>query len=127
MNSEQLGGIGEISPPKLPQFISQYRFFFNPIRYTSLGLAVCEAMMVGLPIVAFATTEIATTIRNGENGYIDTDIRRLIEYMRTLLSDSTLAGRLSRGARQTAQQRFSIERFIHDWDMVFRSVCRSNN
>ncbi|HEY7293418.1 MAG TPA: glycosyltransferase family 1 protein, partial [Dehalococcoidia bacterium] len=40
MGAEELGGIGEIPPPKLPAFIARYRFFFNPIRYTSLGLAV---------------------------------------------------------------------------------------
>ena len=34
---------------ELPAFMSRYRFFFNPIRYTSMGLAVIEAMMVGLP------------------------------------------------------------------------------
>jgi len=44
--------------------IFQDRFFFNPIRYTSLGLAVCEAMMVGMPIIGLATTEMATTVQN---------------------------------------------------------------
>jgi NAD(P)-dependent dehydrogenase (short-subunit alcohol dehydrogenase family) len=31
----------------------------KPVRYTSLGLAVCEAMMLGLPIIGLATTETA--------------------------------------------------------------------
>ncbi len=31
-------GLGEVLHPQLPAFISRYRFFFNPIRYTSLGL-----------------------------------------------------------------------------------------
>ena len=42
---------------------SHYRFFFNPIRYTSLGLAVCEAMMIGMPIIGLATTEMAAVDR----------------------------------------------------------------
>jgi hypothetical protein len=49
MDTLKIGGLGEILHPQLPSFISQYRFFFNPIRYTSLGLAVLEAMMTGMP------------------------------------------------------------------------------
>ncbi len=61
-------GLGEVLHPQLPEFISNYRFFFNPIRYTSHGLAVCEAMMQGIPIVALATTEMSSIIENGKNG-----------------------------------------------------------
>ena len=63
-----------------------YRFFFNPIRYTSLGLAVCEAMMIGMPIIGLATTEMATAVVNGVNGYVDTNVDRLIEHMQRLLA-----------------------------------------
>src|SRR4051794_18249000 len=38
MGAEDLDGIGEVPPTQLGRFISRYRFFFNPIRYTSLGL-----------------------------------------------------------------------------------------
>jgi hypothetical protein len=41
MGTKEYGGLGEIPHPELPAFISRYRFFFNPIRYTSFGLAVC--------------------------------------------------------------------------------------
>jgi len=44
---------------------AEYRFFFNPVRYTSLPLAVCEAMTIGMPIVGLATTELVSVIRNG--------------------------------------------------------------
>ncbi len=37
MGSEEVGGLGEIPPQELAEFISHYRFFFSPIRYTSLG------------------------------------------------------------------------------------------
>src|SRR4051812_19483405 len=60
MDAESLGGLGEVPPRDLAKFEARYRFFFNPIRYTSLGLAVIEAMMIGLPVVGLATTEMAT-------------------------------------------------------------------
>ncbi len=46
INSEQMGGLGPLPHDQVWPFEARYRFFFNPIRYTSLGLAVCEAMMI---------------------------------------------------------------------------------
>jgi hypothetical protein len=122
MGALEAGGIGEIEHARLPAFAAQYRFFFNPIRYTSLGLAVIEAMLVGMPIVALATTEMATVIDNGVSGYVNTDVSTLIDQMQNLLEDHELARQLGAGARRYAQERFSIDRFVDDWHSVFRFV-----
>ena len=124
MASEECGGLGEIRHAELGAFAAQYRFLFNPIRHTSLGLAVLEAMMDGLPVVALATTEMATVVQNGVNGYADTRIDTLVEHMNRLLSDPEHAQRLSCGARAVAARRFNIERFVREWDAAFRSVVR---
>lgn len=116
MLSEEAGGLGEVSHAALPAFESRYRFFFNPIRYTSLGLAVCEAMMLGLPIVGLATTEMPAVIENGVAGFVDTEPERLADRMRELLRDRGLARRLGEGARRIARERFDIRRFTRDWD-----------
>jgi hypothetical protein len=122
MFSEEMEGQGEVAPRDTPVFVSRYRFYFHPIRYTSLGLAACEAMMVGLPIVALATTEMATVVENGVSGWIDTDVERLIEAMRILLKDAGAARRLGEGARRTAVERFSLDRFVRDWNSAFSLV-----
>jgi glycosyltransferase involved in cell wall biosynthesis len=59
-----LAGMGahELRPQDLPAFEARYRFLFNPIRYTSLGMAVCEAMMLGMPVVARPITGTPTCI-----------------------------------------------------------------
>jgi len=120
MGAEAVGGLGEIPHDALPAFVAKYRFFFNPIRYTSLGLAICEAMLLGVPVVGLATTELVTVIRNGKNGYIETSVANLIPRMQQLLADRTLAERLSKGARSYANKRFSIERFARDWERTFQ-------
>lgn len=122
MQAEQLGGRGEIPHADLAQFSAQYRFFFNPIRYTSLGLSVCEAMMIGMPIVALATTEMATAIENDVSGYVNTDVNALIDAMQHLIEHPEEAKRLGDGARKTAQRRFSLDRFVRDWDQAFAQV-----
>ena len=122
MDAQSEGGIGEVRNVDVPSFISKYRFFFHTCRYTSLGLAACEAMMIGMPIVAPATTELVTVIRSGVNGYIDTNRKALAEAMRELLHDRELAQRWGAAARETAMRRFGIERFVRDWMAVLDEV-----
>lgn len=122
MGSDELDGLGEIHLSQLPEFISRYRFFFNPIRYTSFGLSVCEAMMLGMPIVAMATTEMPTVINNGVSGYIHTDVSFLISRMKALLENRNLAAQLGEGAKQVALERFNIERFTQEWEQLFYNV-----
>jgi len=124
---EVAGGIGEVPHHDLPRFTGRYRFFFNPIRYTSLGLAVCEAMMLGMPIIGLATTEMVMVVENGLSGYLDTDPARLIERMKELVADPAEARRLGEGARRYARERFAIERFIRDWDDTFTFVAGRRN
>ena len=124
MFSEEAGGLGEINNRELAAFVARYRFFFNPIRYTSLGLSVCEAMMTGVPVVGLATTEMAVTIKNDFSGYIHTDVDFLIDKMQMLLDNPDKAAELGRGARQTANERFNIERFKQDWLNTFATVTR---
>ena len=115
MGSEAVGGAGEVPNDRLPGVMAAHRFFFNPIRWTSLGLAIIEAMMVGLPIVGLATTELVTVIRNGENGFVDTRIEPLVDAMQQLLEQPELARELGAAARRTAEARFGIDRFVADW------------
>jgi len=112
-------GVGEVLHPELPAFISRYRFCFNPIRYTSLGLAVCETMMLGLPIVGLATTEMSVAIQNDFNGFIHTDPGYLVEKMNFLLEHPLEAARMGENARNTALQRFNIARFTAQWENLF--------
>jgi glycosyltransferase involved in cell wall biosynthesis len=122
MGSEEVGGLGEIPHDRLPRFACRYRFLFNPIRYTSLGFAVIEAMLLGMPIIGLATTEMATAIENGVSGFVDTNVDRLILRMRELLQDPAEAKRLGDGARRRARERFGIERFVRDWLEAFARV-----
>lgn len=125
MHADALGGIGEVKHANLPAFSAEYRFLFNPIRYTSLGLAVIEAMMIGMPIVALATTEMPTVIENGKSGYVDTNVATLIEHMQELIKRPDLARKLGEQARKRAMERFNIQRFIRDWEAALRHVIGS--
>jgi hypothetical protein len=123
MGSERVGGLGEVPLDELHAFAARYRFLFNPIRWTSLGLAVLEAMAIGLPVVALGTTEYATAVENGVSGYVDTNVVALVAHMRRLLADRNEARRLGVQARRRTCERFGIERFARDWDAVLRDAA----
>jgi hypothetical protein len=125
MGADELDGLGEVPHAELPAFASRYRFLFSPLRYTSMGLAVIEAMMAGMPVVALATTEMATVIENGVSGYLDNDPAILIQHMQALLRTPALARQLGDGARRRALERFNIQRFSADWDAALRHVTGS--
>jgi len=122
MGSETLGGLGEVPVTELPALMARYRFVFHPVRWTSLGLTVCEAMSVGVPVVGLATTELVTVIENGCSGLVDTDVGALERGMRRLLDDPEEARRLGENGRGVARRRFGIDRFVRDWDRLLREV-----
>ena len=122
METEVFGGLGDIPYRDLHRRLAAYRFLFSPIRYTSLPLAVIEAMTIGMPVVALATTELPTVIQNGVNGFVSCDPDELAGHMRRLLDDPAEARRIGANARATARERFGLERFIHDWNAAFALV-----
>jgi hypothetical protein len=122
MGADGPGGLGEVRHAQLPAFMAAYRFYFHPVRYTSMGLSAIEAMLAGLPVVGLATAELATVIENGRSGYVDTRIDALVDAMRTLLRDPGLARSLGQGARARARERFGIGRFIADWNAALARV-----
>jgi glycosyltransferase involved in cell wall biosynthesis len=125
LNSKEVArGFGDLPQAEVHERVRAYRFYFNPIRYTSLPLSVLEAMEIGLPVVALATTELVTVIKNGENGFIDTNVDNLIRRMRWLLSDPEEARWIGDAGRRTVRERFGLKRFTADWEAAFEEALQ---
>jgi hypothetical protein len=122
MDSARYGGLGDLPHADLHRVETRYRFSFSPIRYTSMPLAVIEAMLLGLPIVALATTELPRAIPNGEAGFLSNNLEELIDGMQRLVQDHPLARRLGQRAQALAREQFGIERFIRDWEAAFEQA-----
>jgi hypothetical protein len=122
IGTEAFGGLGDIPYRDLPARMAPYRFLFSPVRYTSLPLAVVEGMTIGMPIVALATTELPTVIEHGVTGYISCELDELIDRMRYLVANPHAARAMGAQAREVAQQRFGLQRFVSDWNAAFRQA-----
>lgn len=124
MDTEEFGGLGDIPYRDLHRRVADYRFLFSPIRYTSLPLAVIEAMTIGMPVVALATTELPAVIENKQTGFVSCDVDELVSSMRRLLADREEAARIGKNARTVARERFGLERFKEDWNRAFALVTQ---
>ncbi|MGI8824428.1 MAG: glycosyltransferase [Chloroflexota bacterium] len=119
METQSFGGLGDVPYRDLHRCMAQYRFLFSPIRYTSLPLAVIEAMTIGMPVVALATTELPAVIEDGASGFVSCDLERLIGHMQRLRRDREEAHRLGARARAVALGRFGMNRFTREWNSAF--------
>ena len=79
-------------------------------------------MTMGIPVVGLATTELASVIKNGKNGIIQTDINYLIHAMKDLLANREKAQQIGAAGKEMALQRFDIKRFTADWLRVFKAA-----
>ena len=106
---------------RLHRELARRRVYVHPIRWTSLGLSLIEAMFLGLPIVALGTTAAWEAVP-ADAGVVSTDIDRLVAATRVFLHDADRAMSAGLRARQAAQERFGLDRFLTDWDAVLKEV-----
>jgi len=103
--------------------LGRHRAYFHPYRWTSLGLALIEAMTAGLPVLALATTEAPEAVPPSA-GVLSNDLSRLAETARRWMADHDEAQAAGRSARRYALQRFGLHRYLDDWDAMLKEVVR---
>ena len=103
--------------------MARRRVYLHPNRWTSLGLSLIEAMLLGMPVVVVASTASAMAVPPG-TGVASTRPDDLITALRELCHDPDLARAVGDRARAHALQRFALDRFLRDWDTVLADVVR---
>jgi glycosyltransferase involved in cell wall biosynthesis len=121
MDAATLGGIEDLPQDRMHTELARRRCYLHPIRWTSLGLSLIEAMHLGMPVVALATTEAVEAVPL-QAGVISTRIDILADAARTFLRDPEAARDAGFAARTYALERFGLERFLADWDDLLSEV-----
>ena len=103
--------------------LARRRVYVHPFRWTSLGLSLVEAMHLGMPVVAVATTEVVEAVP-AEAGVRSTRLDTLVGAVRRYLADPALAAAAGQAAREAALARYGLPRFLHDWDRLLKEVTR---
>ena len=116
-------GIEDLPQDDLHGEMARRRVYLHPIRWTSLGLSLLEAMHLGMPVVAVGATEVHEAVPP-EAGVVSTKVDVLTDAVRRLVEDPDEARRRGAAARAVALERYGLERFLADWDDLLEEVTR---
>ncbi|KUO06915.1 glycosyltransferase [Streptomyces sp. DSM 15324] len=133
MRTQNLAGLLGIAPADcrshdLPQHelhaaMARRRLYLHPIRWTSLGLSLLEAMFLGMPVVALDTTEVRDAVPEGA-GVVSNRFDVLEDAVRGFLADPGHARRTGEAARAAVRARYGLRRFLDDWERLIKEVTR---
>ncbi|SMH47181.1 Glycosyl transferases group 1 [Rathayibacter oskolensis] len=120
---EAVGVQGDVRTGEMHSALARRRVYLHPFRWTSLGLALLEAMHLGMPVVTLETTEAGRAVPP-EAGAISNDLDALAASARALIEDPERAARAGAVARESALERYGLGRFHRDWDELLSDLPR---
>jgi Glycosyl transferases group 1 len=121
IDADQIGGIGDVPQARLHDEMARRRVYLHPVRWTSLGLSLIEAMHLGMPVVALDTTETGEAVPPGA-GVVSNRPDVLRDALARFAAEPDLARRMGAAARGAALERFGLARFLDDWNELLEEV-----
>lgn len=119
---ESVTPAGDLRPAELHAELARRRVYLHPFRWTSLGLALLEAMHLGMPVVGLAATEAPRAVPP-EAGVMSNDLDELSSALRALIHDPDLARDRGRAARRHALEHYGLDAFLSRWDDVLHDIA----
>jgi hypothetical protein len=113
--------IDDVPQQALHGEMARRRVYLHPIRWTSLGLSLIEAMHLGMPVVALATTEAPDAVPAGA-GVVSTRVETLADAVRSFVQDPDRALEAGHAARAAALERYGLGRFLADWNDLLEEL-----
>jgi glycosyl transferase family 1 len=114
-------GIADLPTAELHDEVARRRVYLHTARWTSLGLSLLEAMHLGMPVVAVASTE-ATQAVPPDAGALSTDLTALTTAFRELVHEPDLARLAGKRARQFALSRYGLDTFLARWNTLLAEI-----
>jgi hypothetical protein len=115
LGPDQLATVGDLGQDELHTELARRRVYLHTTRWTSLGLSLLEAMHLGMPVVALASTEAPAAVP-ADAGMVSANIETLVDAVRRLVADPALATGFGKRAREFALANYSLSTFLRSWD-----------
>jgi glycosyltransferase involved in cell wall biosynthesis len=121
LTPDRLGVFEDLPQDEMHTALARRRVYVHLSRWTSLGLSLVEAMHLGMPVVALATTEAPVAVPAGA-GVVTTRRDELVDAVVTYVEQPEVARAAGEVARAHAVERFGLGRFLADWDALLQDV-----
>ena len=112
---ERLTAVGDLGHERLHDELARRRVYLHTTRWTSLGLSLLEAMHLGMPVVALASTEVPAAVPP-DAGVVSADPMVLACAVRRFVADPSLAAEFGTRAREHALENYALSTFSRSWD-----------
>ncbi|WP_433269031.1 glycosyltransferase [Micromonospora vinacea] len=123
--ADRLTSHDDVPQDRMHAELARRRAYLHLCRWTSLGLSLIEAMAIGMPVVALATTEAVMAVPP-EAGALATRTDTLLDAARRFITEPATARQAGAAARTAARDRYGLDRFLADWDRLLEEeVCGS--
>ena len=111
----------------VPEKLSQGSIFAFPSSEEGMGIALVEAMEVGLPAVGFRSCHaVNEIIQNGVNGILCEDgVEPFSEALRTLMENAMLRKKFGENAK-TSVSAYAPEKVWQAWEDLLQRVFQEN-
>ena len=120
--AERLELVGWSDEPR--RYLAGFDAFVLPSRQEGFPLAVVEAMLAGVPVVAADVGSVGEAVVDGETGLLAPagDAQAFAERLRRLLAEPELARQLGENGRGRAQALFTAEAMARAFDALYREI-----
>ncbi|MDX6324642.1 MAG: hypothetical protein QOK15_996 [Nocardioidaceae bacterium] len=115
ISTDRMWTFDDLPQDRMHQELARRRVYVHTARWTSLGLSLLEAMHLGMPVVALATTEAVRAVPP-EAGVVTARVDELTAAVWRFVHDPAEAQAVGAAAREAALERYGLGRFLADWD-----------
>lgn len=114
--------------PDVKKYLTKFDLYVQPSLSESFGLAMAQAMNVGLPVVASAVGGMTEVVTDGKSGLLvePANSKALAAAILALLRQPAKARRMGKAARQEAQTRFNLKDMIGELETVYEETAASS-
>jgi hypothetical protein len=119
---ERLWTFQDLPQHEMHRQLARRRVYVHTSRWTSLGLSLLEAMHLGMPVVALATTEAMMAVPPTA-GVLSTRVDDLVAAVWRFVHDPSESQRVGAAAREAALSRYGLGRFLADWETLLAEAA----
>lgn len=120
--SDRLSLLGWVDDPST--HLLQFDIFAMPSRSEGFPLAIVEAMLAGLPVVATCVGSVAEAVIHGKTGFLvnKDDVDGLVVALRQLRDDPALRLRFGQHGQEVAQRYFTVDVMVKRYEQLWREL-----